>query len=82
MALWAADSITGPYYAKLHGIKVKKRIVFRTTLRALACNLNTDPKDLKTLDKALSSMYADGTMKAIFAKNAKKFDIESKDLFF
>lgn len=82
MELWAADYITGSYYARLNQVDVKERLVFRTTLRALACNLETDPKVIELLNDNLSSMYADGTMQSIFTKNAKKFNLGEKGLIF
>ena len=82
IALWAVDRVTGPYHAQLNKVKIKERIVFRTTLMALACNLSINDNIIKTLDDNLSQMYADGTMKKIFSDNAKKFNIDSKALFF
>lgn len=64
--LWAADSIAGPYYAKKAGVKLKQQMIFRSTLRALACNINLKSSQLEKLNKALAEVYKDKTVKKIF----------------
>ncbi|OQY12572.1 MAG: hypothetical protein B6I31_02960 [Desulfobacteraceae bacterium 4572_19] len=79
--LWAADSIVASYYAKKEGVSIKKQITIITTLRSLACNINTPDTVISMLNKTLNVMYSDGTIKKIFAKYAKEFDIKDAAQF-
>lgn len=63
--VWAADTITSSYYAKKNNVKLKEQLVYLTTLRALACNLETPIEDIEKLQSILKSMYADGSISKI-----------------
>ncbi|MBU2705370.1 transporter substrate-binding domain-containing protein [Zooshikella marina] len=63
--VWAADTITSSYYAKKNNVKLKEQLVYLTTLRALACNLETPIEDIEKLQSVLKSMYADGSISKI-----------------
>lgn len=66
---WAADTLTAPYLAKKVGITgLNEELVYFTTLRALACNLETDDSTVETLNQTLKSMYSDGTIEEIMNK--------------
>jgi len=73
--LWATDSILGPYYAHKADLSVKQQIVFRSTLRALACHIDTSDQTVDKLTKSLKAMYSDGTVKSIFTKYTKDLEI-------
>lgn len=78
IALWATDSILGPYYAQKAGFTVKQQLVFRSTLRALACHIDTSDETVDKLTSSLKEMYSDGTVKKIFTDYTK--DLEIGDL--
>ncbi len=75
VSLWATDSILGPYYAQKAGFSVKQQLAFRSTLRALACHIETPEETVEKLSASLKAMYADGTVKKIFTEYTKDLDI-------
>lgn len=81
MSLWATDSILGPYYAQKAGISVKQEVVFRSTLRALACHIAMPENVVESLSESLKQMYNDGTVKKIFTEYTKDLDIGDLGLF-
>ncbi len=81
MTLWATDSILGPYYAKKAGVSIKQEVVFRSTLRALACHIDMPESVVESLSNSLKSMYSDGTVKKIFTDYTKGLEIGDLGLF-
>lgn len=73
--LWAADTIMASYYAQKEGVNIKKQITIITTLRSIACNINTPDSVIEHLNDILNTIYSDGTIKTIFNKYMKRFDI-------
>ncbi|MGI0117586.1 substrate-binding periplasmic protein [Zooshikella sp. RANM57] len=63
--VWAADTVTSSYYAKKNNVKLKEQLVYFTTLRALACNLDTPDEEIAKLQNVLKIMYADGSVTKI-----------------
>lgn len=80
--LWAADTIIAPYYAKKVGINIKQQLVIITTLRAIACNINTPDELISHLNEVLSSMYQDGTIRKIYDKYRYLLDIKGAFTYF
>lgn len=81
IGIWAADTISGPYYAKQDGMELREAFTFSTTLAALACNNKISDQTIETLNQNLTKMYQDGTMKKIFDKYTSSLGITSKALF-
>ena len=81
VSLWATDSILGPYYAQKAGISVKQEVVFRSTLRALACHIDMSEGVVESLSASLKEMYRDGTVKKIFTEYTKDLEIGDLGLF-
>ncbi len=73
---WASDTISAPYYAKKEGIKIKKQFTFKTTINSLACNLHFKDSYIETLNKVLTQMYHDGTIKQIYMKYTKDLEVD------
>lgn len=63
--VWSTDTLSAYYLSKQRNIHLEEQMVYLTTLRALACNLNTPEDTLLKLDAALKSMYADGSIDTI-----------------
>ncbi len=68
---WASDSLAAPFLAGRTGVSIRKKIIFRKSLRALACNKNLDPKIVKVMNDVLTRMYKDGTIERIRNKYLK-----------
>lgn len=63
--MWSTDTLSAFYLSKQRNIHLAEQLVYLTTLRALACNVNTPEEALMKLDAALKSMYSDGSIDAI-----------------
>jgi polar amino acid transport system substrate-binding protein len=67
--LWAADTLSAPYFAKKANItNLDETLVYFTTLRALACNTSVPQKTIMQLQDALQSIYKAGKVDKILAK--------------
>ena len=67
--IWAADTLTAGYMIKQRKVKnVNESLVYFTTLRALACNLETPFKTINKLSEELKKMYIDGSVNRIMAQ--------------
>ena len=77
--VWAADTIVASYFSKKTDIKIQKKINIITTIRSIAFNIDTPDETIDMLNEELQKMYEDGTVKNIFLKYSKKFNI--KDTF-
>ncbi len=74
--IWAADTISASYSSKQSKISLKKHLIFFTTLRALAFNINTSDETIELLNNNLHEMYKDGTIKKILQKYSKTYNIQ------
>lgn len=63
--LWAGDPLSVRYFSRLEGVELDEKLVYFTTLRALACSLQTPESIVEKLQKELNVMYADGTLENI-----------------
>ena len=63
--LWAGDPLSVRYFSGLEGIELDEKLVYFTTLRALACSLQTPDDVVDKLQQELDAMYADGTIEKI-----------------
>ena len=63
--LWAADPLSVRHFSALEGVELDEKLVYFTTLRALACSLQTPESIVEKLQKELNAMYADGTIEKI-----------------
>ncbi len=79
--LLTADTIIAAYYAKKAGIKIKKQLNLITTLRALACHIDTPDSTIAQLNNKLQLMYRDGTIKKIFSNYMRELDISDSAQF-
>ncbi len=67
--LWAADTLSAPYFAKKANINnLTEALVYFTTLRALACNTSVPKDTITRLQDALQSIYKAGKVDKILAK--------------
>jgi len=67
--IWAADTLTAGYMIKQRKVKnVNESLVYFTTLRALACNLETPVETINKLSKVLKEMYIDGSVNRIMTQ--------------
>ena len=67
--LWAADTLSAPYFAKKSNItNLTEALVYFTTLRALACNTSVSKTTVTKLQDALQSIYKAGKVDKILAK--------------
>ncbi|MDX1450983.1 MAG: transporter substrate-binding domain-containing protein [Oleiphilaceae bacterium] len=73
--IWAADAVAGPYYAKKANVRLKQQIIFSSTLRAIACHIDTPDSEVERLTDVLKGMYGDGTVKRIFTTYTKDLDV-------
>lgn len=74
--IWAADTISASYYSKKSNIDIKKHLIFLTTLRSLAFNINTSDETIELLNNNLHKMYKDGTIEKILLKYSKHYNIQ------
>ncbi len=66
---WAADTLTARHLMKKENAKqITERLVYFTTLRALACNLGTPNEVIKQLSDTLKVLYHDGSIEKIMKK--------------
>ncbi len=63
--LWAGDPLSVRYFSGLEGVELDEKLVYFTTLRALACSLQTPDDIVEKLQQELNAMYADGTIEKI-----------------
>lgn len=80
--IWATDTISASYFSRKTNIDIKKHLIFMTTLRSLAFNINTDEKIIELLNDNLQKMYNDGTIEKILQKYSKYFDTQDMFKFF
>ncbi|MEH6345345.1 MAG: transporter substrate-binding domain-containing protein [Bermanella sp.] len=67
--LWAADTLSAPYFIKKANItNIKEALVYFTTLRALACNPAVPATTISKLQDALQAIYNSGEVDKILAK--------------
>lgn len=67
--VWAADTLSAKYLAKKHEMtNIKEQLVYFSTLRALACNINVSDMKISKLQQELKLMYTDGTIEKILSK--------------
>ncbi|MCG8613992.1 MAG: transporter substrate-binding domain-containing protein [Pseudomonadales bacterium] len=61
--LWASDVLSATYLARENNVKLNDpELIFFTTVRAMACNLDTDATLIDHLQVVLTGMYRDGTV--------------------
>jgi polar amino acid transport system substrate-binding protein len=67
--IWASDTLVADFLLSENGDKsIEKELIYFTTLRALACNLNFPSRAHETLENNLAAMYRDGTILKLMAK--------------
>ncbi|OUS26308.1 hypothetical protein A9Q99_18955 [Gammaproteobacteria bacterium 45_16_T64] len=69
--LWASDTLSAAYQAKKHNTVLQRKLVYFSTLRALACSLDIPKAIVDKLQAELGSMYGDGTIDKIMADYRK-----------
>jgi len=80
--LWASDVMTAFYYAKKNNIKIKNNLMYMTSLKALACNIETPDSTISKLNTILEAMYHDGTIQVIFNNYIKELEVDDFTDFF
>ncbi len=75
VGLWASDEVSALYIASRYGVELRPSpLIFFTTVRAMGCYAEMNPKYVQTLNKVLSDMHRDGSfdiLKAAFAERLK-----------
>ncbi|WP_230390938.1 ABC transporter substrate-binding protein [Reinekea sp. G2M2-21] len=67
--IWASDTLVADYLLKQNrNTNIEKKLVYFTTLRALACNLEFPPTAIERLSENLAEMYRDGTIQRLMDK--------------
>jgi len=67
--VWAADTLMAASLMKEKKVTdVEESLVYFTTLRALACNLETSPATINKLSATLKEMYVEGAVEKIKQK--------------
>ncbi|UZE96410.1 substrate-binding periplasmic protein [Alkalimarinus alittae] len=65
--LWVSDIKSAKYLINSERLPITEpEIVFFTTIRAMACNLNVDPSIVKQLQKTVTQMYRNGSAEKIY----------------
>lgn len=65
--LWVSDIKSAKYLINSERLSIAEpELVFFTTVRAMACNLNTDPAVVKQLQKTITQMYRNGDVEKIY----------------
>lgn len=80
--IWATDTISASYFSRKSNISIKKHLIFMTTLRSLAFNINTSDETIELLNKNLQKMYSDGTIEKLLLRYSSKFDTRDILKFF
>ncbi|USD67904.1 transporter substrate-binding domain-containing protein [Vibrio sp. SCSIO 43136] len=65
---WAEDTLTATPLMESLGYHLLPELVFYTSLRAMACNLSSNPYKMRKMELALSKMYWDGYLEKLYAK--------------
>lgn len=63
--LWASDTLSVIHQSKVQNQELDQKLVYFTTLRALACSLDIPRATVDKLQMVLNSMYGDGTIDKI-----------------
>jgi len=67
--VWAADTLMAGHMMKERSVTdVNESLIYFTTLRALACNLDTPLETIDKLSSTLKQMYTEGVVEKIKAK--------------
>ncbi len=65
--LWAAELISAQEQMQQQAINFgEPELVFYTSLRAMACNIEMSKEQIQVLEQALNSMYRDGYMQTLY----------------
>ncbi len=65
--LWVSDTESAKFLIKNDRLPIREpEMVFFTTVRAMACNLNVDPMIVKKLQATITQMYRNGDIEKIY----------------
>lgn len=76
--IWITDTLASTYYQTITNIKLQHHFIFRTTLRALACHIDTPNSVIKKLSERLKTLYKTGLIKQIVLKHTQNSNHSTK----